>query len=80
LIEQRLAPRHSSRLPVLVVAAAYRAASAKLGEKVLRLLAHTAADKQTGALGDVEITLLGDNKAVTTYEMKDGSSPESVGR
>ncbi len=71
LIEQHLALKHSSRLPVLVVAAAYRAASEKLGEKVLRLNAHTAADKQTGALGDVEITLLGENKVVTTYEMKD---------
>lgn len=71
LIEQHLALKHSSRLPVLVVAAAYRAASDKLGEKVLHLNAHTAADKQTGALGDVEITLLGDDKVVTTYEMKD---------
>jgi predicted nucleic acid-binding protein len=71
LIEQHLALKHTSRLPVLVVAAAYRAASEKLGEKVLRLDAHTAADKQTGALGDVEISLLGDNKVVTTYEMKD---------
>ncbi len=71
LIEQHLALKHSSRLPVLVVAAAYRAAAEKLGEKVLRLHAHTAADKQTGALGDVEITLLGDSKVVTTYEMKD---------
>jgi len=71
LIEQHLALRHSSRLPVLVVAAAYRAASGRLGETVLRLHAHTAADKQTGALGDVEITLLDDNKVVTTYEMKD---------
>ncbi len=71
LIEQHLALKHSSRLPVLVVAAAYRAASDKLGEKVLRLHAHTAADRQTGALGDVEITLLSDNKVVTTYEIKD---------
>jgi len=71
LIEQHLALKHSSRLPVLVVAAAYRAASEKLGEKVLRLNAHTAADKQTGALGDVEITLLSDDKVITTYEMKD---------
>jgi hypothetical protein len=71
LIEQHLALKHSSRLPVLVVAAAYRAASEKLGEKVLRLTAHTAADRQTGALGDVEITLTGDNQVVTTYEMKD---------
>jgi DNA adenine methylase len=71
LIEQHLGLKHSSRLPVLVVAAAYRAASQQLGEKVLRLNAHTAADRQTGALGDVEITLSGDNKVVTTYEMKD---------
>ena len=71
LVEQHLALKHSSRLPVLVVAAAYRAASERLGEKVLRLRAHTAADRQTGALGDVEITLLGDDKVVTTYEMKD---------
>lgn len=71
LIEQHLALKHSSRLPVLVVAGAYRAASEKLGEKVLRLNAHTAADKQTGALGDVEITLLSDDKVITTYEMKD---------
>jgi hypothetical protein len=77
LIEQHLALKHSSRLPVLVVAAAYRAASDKLGVKVLRLHAHTAADKQTGALGDVEITLLGDDKVVTTYEMKD--KPVTVG-
>jgi hypothetical protein len=77
LIKQHLALKHSSRLPVLVVAAAYRAASDKLGEKVLRLKAHTAADKQTGALGDVEITLLGDDKVVTTYEMKD--KPITIG-
>jgi Arc/MetJ-type ribon-helix-helix transcriptional regulator len=71
LIEQHLALRHSSRLPVLVVAAAYRAAAEKLGERVLQLHAHTAADKQTGALGDVEITLMSDDKVVTAYEMKD---------
>ena len=71
LIEQHLRLKHSSRLPVLVVAAAYRAASDNLGEKVLRLNAHTAADRQTGALGDVEITLTGDTNVVTTYEMKD---------
>jgi DNA adenine methylase len=71
LIEQHLALKHSSRLPVLVIAAAYRAASTKLGESVLRLNPHTAADSQTGAMGDVEITLLGENKVVTTYEMKD---------
>ena len=71
LIEQHLALEYSARLPVLVVAAAYTAVAQHLGEKVLRLNAHTAADSQTGALGDVEITLLGDDKVVTTYEMKD---------
>jgi DNA adenine methylase len=71
LIEQHLQCKHASRLPVLIVAAAYRAAAEKLGEQVLRLNPHNAADKRTGALGDVEITLLGDDKVVTTYEMKD---------
>lgn len=56
---------------MLVVAAAYLAAANKLGETVLRLNAHNAADKQTGSLGDVEITLANDDKVVTTYEMKD---------
>jgi len=63
--------RNAARLPVLVVAAAYNAAADRLGEKVLKLNAHNAADKQTGALGDVEITLSDDDKVVTTYEMKD---------
>ncbi|MGO9246410.1 MAG: restriction endonuclease, SacI family [Verrucomicrobiia bacterium] len=71
LIEQHLQCKYASRLPVLIVAAAYLAAAEKLGEQVLRLNPHNAADKQTGALGDVEITLLGDDKVVTTYEMKD---------
>ncbi|GJQ27157.1 MAG: DNA methyltransferase [Phycisphaerae bacterium] len=71
LIEQHLALKYAARLPVLVVAAAYTAASAKLGERVLSLNAHNAADKQTGALGDVEITLADDDNVVTAYEMKD---------
>lgn len=71
IIEQHLQCKHASRLPVLVVAAAYEAAANKLGEQVLRLNPHNAADRQTGALGDVEITLLGDDNVVTVYEMKD---------
>ena len=71
LIEQHLKCKHASRLQVLVVAAAYQAAADRLGERVLPLNPHTAADRQTGALGDVEITLLGDDDGVTTYEMKD---------
>jgi hypothetical protein len=71
LIQQHLASPRSSRLPVLIVAAAYTAASAHLGERVLPLQSHNAADKQTGALGDIEITLLGDDDVITSYEMKD---------
>lgn len=71
LIEQHLALKYAARLPVLVVAAAYTAASARLGERVLNLNAHTAADKQTGTLGDVEITLATNDNVVTAYEMKD---------
>jgi len=70
LIEQHLDCPNSSRLPVLVVAAAYKAVEEKLGERVLPLTSHTAADEQTGALGDVQITLVDDNDVVTSYEMK----------
>jgi DNA adenine methylase len=70
LIRQHLDSPKSSRLPVLVVAAAYRAAEENLGETVKELHSHNAPDAQTGALGDVEITLQGSNGVVTSYEMK----------
>jgi DNA adenine methylase len=70
LIEQHLRCKGSSRLPVLIVAAAYQAAKQRLGERVLHLAAHNAADEQTGAVGDVQITMLGDDKVMTSYEMK----------
>ena len=70
LIEQHLQCPHSSRLPVLVVAAAYQSAGKYLGERGLPLQSHTAADEQTGALGDLEITLIDDENVVTSYEMK----------
>jgi hypothetical protein len=70
LIGQHLTVARSSRLPVLVVAAAYRAAENRLGERIRPLTGHTAADEQTGALGDVEITLIDDERIVTSYEMK----------
>lgn len=70
LIEQHLRCKGSSRLPVLIVAAAYEAAKTRLGERVLNLTAHNAADEQTGAVGDVQITLQGEDKVVTSYEMK----------
>ncbi len=70
LIAQHLRCKGSSRLPVLIVAAAYEAAKSRLGERVLNLTAHNAADEQTGAVGDVQITVLGEDKVVTSYEMK----------
>ena len=70
LIEQHLKTPHASRLPVLIVTAAYKAAEHRLGERVLTLQSHNAADEQTGALGDVEITLVDDDQVVTSYEMK----------
>lgn len=70
LIEQHLACRNASRLPVLVVAAAYKAVESKTGEIVRALLSHNAADEQTGALGDVEVCLENEDRVVTSYEMK----------
>jgi hypothetical protein len=70
LIGQHLACKNASRLPVLVVAAAYEAAGTRLAESLLPLNSHNAADLQTGSLGDVEICLVGDDAVVTAYEMK----------
>lgn len=70
LIQQHLSCPRSSRLPVLAVAAAYKAAADHLRERILPLSAHTSADEQTGALGDLHITLVDDNNVVTCYEMK----------
>lgn len=70
LIERHLASPKTSRLPVLIVAAAYQVAMEKLGEQIRPLYPHNAADEQTGALGDVEITLMDDDEVVTCYEMK----------
>jgi len=70
LLEQHLACKNSSRLPVLIVASAYQVAHDQLGEYSKDLQRHTAADNQTGSLGDVEICLVGDDNVVTAYEMK----------
>ncbi|MDT4955110.1 MAG: adenine methylase [Acidobacteriota bacterium] len=70
LIVQHMTLPKSARLPVLVVAAAYQAAQEHLGERHLPLQGHNAADKQTGALGDVEIVLKDESDIVTVYEMK----------
>ncbi len=70
LIAQHLACKNASRIPVLVVAAAYQAAGERLGERLVHLHSHNAADLQTGSMGDVEICLIGDDSIVTAYEMK----------
>lgn len=70
IIQSHLVGRNSSRLPVLIVAAAYAAAGAQLGEQAKTLASHNAADKQTGAIGDVEVTLNNDERVLTGYEMK----------
>jgi len=71
LIDQHLKCKNSSRLPVLVVAAAYQSVEDKIGEYTLPLKSHNAADEQTGAFGDIEIYLENDEHVVTAYEMKD---------
>ncbi len=70
LIEQHLRCKNASRLPVLIVAAAYKSVGKKLGERMSPLHRHTAADKQTGSLGDIEVCLERDDHVVTVYEMK----------
>ena len=65
LIGQHLSLKEAG-LPILIVASAYQSAQEHLGEKFLALQSHNAADVQTGALGDVEITLLGDNEIITS--------------
>ena len=70
LIQQHLSCKNASRLPVLVVAAAYQAAGSYLAESLLPMHSHNAADLQTGALGDIEICLRDDEAVVTAYEMK----------
>lgn len=71
LLQQHLSSKNSSRLPVLMVAAAYLAVRDRIGETALPLQSHTAADRQTGSIGDVEVTLINDDEIVTCYEMKD---------
>jgi hypothetical protein len=70
MISQHLACKNSSRLPVLIIAAAYHTVEDGLAEYASPLASHLAADATTGALGDVEICLRADNQLVTVYEMK----------
>ncbi len=69
LIQQHLATKGASRLPVLIIAALYQVASIHLGEQALALESHNAADKQTEALGDIQITLLDNHKMIVTTQV-----------
>lgn len=71
LIRQHLDCANASRLPTLIMAAAYEAVGDVIGEMAKPLNAHNAADSQTGAFGDIEVTLTSDENIVTCYEMKD---------
>ena len=70
LLRQHLDCRGSSRLPVLMIAAAYDSVGARFGEIRKPLHAHTAADEQTGSFGDVEIVIQNEDQVRTAYEMK----------
>lgn len=61
----------TSRLPVLIIAAAYEAIRPPFTQKTKPLEKHNAADSQTGSLGDIEITLETSDRVITCYEMKD---------
>ena len=78
LLTQHLNCRGASRLPVLIVASAYQTVKEQMGEVNKILEAHNAADKQTGSIGDVEITLTSDEQIVTCYEMKDKRVSKTV--
>src|SRR3989304_2730512 len=54
-----------------MVAAAYLSVKDRMRETALPLQSHTAADSQTGSIGDVEVTLINDEQIITCYEMKD---------
>lgn len=71
LLTQHINCKGTSRLPVLMVASAYQTVKEQIGEVNKLLEPHNAADKQTGSIGDVEITLINDDRIVTCYEMKD---------
>lgn len=71
LLTQHLNSKGASCLPVLIVASAYQTIKEQIGEVNKTLEAHNAADKQTGSIGDLEITFINDDRIVTCYEMKD---------
>lgn len=70
LLFQHLGCKYSSRLPVLIIAAAYKAVGHLIDESISKIHNHNSADKQTGALGDLEVKLIKNDELKTCYEMK----------
>ena len=66
LISQHWACRNSSRLPVLVLEAAYVAVEEKLGQRTRPMKAYSLADTLLG----IEVSLVNDEGIRTVYEMK----------
>jgi hypothetical protein len=70
IVSRHLQSRRSSRLPVLLVAAAYDVAQDYLRKRPKPLQPHTAADVQAGTLGDLEIEFSAHQQLAVVYEMK----------
>ena len=70
LIKEHLKAPRSSRLPVLIITAAYEVAQNHLGKRLRPLQPHTAADTRTGTLGDLEIISQDSQQITIVYEMK----------
>jgi DNA adenine methylase len=70
IVSRHLQSRRSSRLPVLLVAAAYDVAQDYLRKRPKPLQPHTAADVQAGTLGDLEIEFSTHQQLAVVYEMK----------
>lgn len=70
LLKQHLSCPHSSRLPVLIISAAYHTAQDLINKQANALHSHTAADRSTGSVGDIEIVQLITKEIVIVYEVK----------
>ncbi len=70
IVSKHLESRRSSRLPVLLITAAYDVAQEYLRKRPKPLHPHTAADIRAGTIGDLEVEFATDNRMAVVYEMK----------
>ena len=70
IVSEHLRMRRASRLPVLVIAAIYDTAQESLAKRYTTLSPHTAADKPSGTLGDLEIVVPNSERPYIVYEVK----------